>query len=405
MSSVIPRSVSVYKAKAMRLRRTQCISVFIVLLFLFSETLKAEHESGLDLSIGGRVKIDAIYNANSVGGIRTSKSDLAFSPTGIPIPDTSRNSLDANIRESRVWATLSIPVGNNSLLTYVEFDFFDTKKDSSGRSHVANEPRLRHLYSTFKNFTIGKTYTTFANLSSYPEINDANGPVGNLLIRQELIRYNTSLSWGEIFLAVEKAESTFSLTTGSRFQVNDDQIPDFIGKIKFSDAWGNLSIAGIVREINTDGTIVTGINDRQWGAAFSIAGRLYTSSQDNLRFALSYGNTLGRYASFNAFNDATIVNTGKINLSEIIGAHLAYQHWWTSTLRSSLAVGAAYAGQDTSTAATTINKMFVSSHLNLLWSPIRKMTLGLEWLHGYRELENGNDGQMDRLQFSAIYKF
>ena len=68
-----------------------------------------------------------------------------------------------------------------------------TKKDASGRSHVANEPRLRHLYSTYRNFTIGKTYTTFANLSSYPEINDANGPVGHLLvIRQELVRYNAS---------------------------------------------------------------------------------------------------------------------------------------------------------------------------------------------------------------------
>jgi len=390
----------------MRLSRTQCISVFIVLLFCFSETLKAEHESGLDLTFGGRVKIDAIYNNNSVGGIRTNKSDLAFSPTSIPVPDTSRNSFDANLRESRVWATLYLPLGKDRLSTYVEFDFFDTKKDAAGLAHVANEPRMRHLYSTYKNLTVGKTYTTFANVSSYPEINDANGPVGNLLIRQELVRYNATLSWGEIFLALEKAESTFTSTTGSSFQVNDDQIPDFIGKIKFTDSsWGNLSIAGIVREINADGTIVSGINDKQWGAAFTIAGQLYIAAQDNLRFALSYGNALGRYASFNAFNDATVDINGKINLTEIIGSHLAYQHWWTRTLRSSLAIGAAYANQDTSTAPMTINKLFASSHLNLLWSPVRKMTLGLEWLHGYRELENGNDGHMDRLQFSAIYKF
>ncbi len=389
----------------MRTRRTHILSCLISLLLYVSPPLKAEHGPGLDLSFGGRVKIDAIYNANSVGGARTSKSDLAFSPTGILVPETNRNSLDANIRESRVWATLKLPVGSNSLSTYVEFDFFDSKKDSSGRSHVANEPRLRHLYSSFRNFTIGKTYTTFANLSSYPEINDANGPVGNLLVRQELIRYNNSLNWGEVFLSLEKGESTFSLSTGGSFQVNDDQIPDIVGKIKISDSWGNLSIAGVVREINGDGKIVAGSNDKQWGAAISISGRLFISSQNNLRFALSYGNALGKYASSNAFNDATIDNAGKINLTEIIGFHLAYQHWWTSTLRSSLAIGAAYADQDTSTAAMTINKMFASSHLNLMWSPLRKMTLGFEWLHGYRELENGNDGHMDRLQFSAIYKF
>ncbi len=387
----------------MRSRRAHIASYLISLLLLISLPLKAEHDSSLDLSIGGRVKIDAIYNANSVGGTRTSKSDLAFSPTGIP--DTSRNSFDANLRESRVWATLRLPVGKNSLSTYVEFDFFDTKKDASGRSHVANEPRLRHLYSSFRNFTIGKTYTTFANLSSYPEINDANGPVGNLLVRQELIRYNTSFDWGEIFFSLEKSESTFSLSTGSSFQVNDDQIPDIIGKIKFSESWGNISIAGIIREINTDGKIAIGSNDKQWGAAFSVAGRLYIASQDNLRFALSLGNVLGRYASFNAFNDAAIANTGKIDLTEIIGSHLAYQHWWTTTLRSSLAIGAAYANQDTSIVPNTSNKLFASSHMNLLWSPNRKLTLGLEWLHAYRELENGNNGKIDRLHFSVIYKF
>ena len=389
----------------MRSRLVQTISIILTLLFFFSPPLKAEHDARVKLSIGGRLKIDTIYNASSVGGPRTSKSDLAFSPRSIPIPDTGKNSVDANLRESRVWATLYLPVGDNSLSTYIEFDFFDSKKDALGRSHVANEPRLRHLYSPYRNFTIGKTYTTFTNLSSYPEINDANGPLGHFLIRQELIRYNASLSWGEIFLALEKAESTFTSTTGSSFQVNDDQIPDIIGKIKFSGSWGNMSVAGIIREINADGKVISEDNDKKWGAALNIAGRLHLSTQDNLRFVLSYGDVLGRYLSFNAFNDATISNTGKVNLTEILGGSIAYQHWWAKSLRSSLVFGATYADQDTSTSPATNNKIFASSHINLLWSPIQKMTLGLEWLHGYRELNNGNDGHLDRLQFSAIYKF
>ncbi len=380
-------------------------SIFIIALLLIPPAVIAEHTNPIHLSLGGRLKIDGIYNTDSVGGIRTSKSDLAFSPGSIPVPETDRNSFDANLRESRVWATLTLPLGDDSLATYVEFDFFDTKKDSLGRTHVANEPRMRHLYSTFKNLTIGKTYTTFANISAFPEINDANGPVANLIIRHELVRYIIPTSWGETFLALEKGESTFTSATGSSLQVNDDQLPDIVGKIQFSETWGNISAAFMLREINADNRIMHGVNDRKWGAAFSASGKIYFLKQDNLRFTISYGNVLGKYVSFNAFNDAVIDNNGQINLTEIIGGHLAYQHWWTSTLRSSLVIGAGYADQDTRIVPVTVNKLFTSTHLNLLWSPIRKLTLGTEWLHGYRKLENGNDGHLDRIQFSVVYKF
>jgi outer membrane DcaP-like protein len=380
-------------------------TIAFITLITFTPLLIADHGITPNLSIGGRVKLDTIYNFDSVGGVRTSKSDLAFSPGSIPISNNGKNELNANLRESRLWATLNLPIGEQKLSTYVEFDFFNSRRDNLGRSHVGNDPRMRHLYLAFKNFTMGKTYTTFVNLSSYPEINDSNGPVGVLNIRQELIRYNKNFSWGNLFLAIEKPESTFTSTTGNSFQVNDDQIPDFIGKLEFSKAWGNWSLSTMIREINADNKMMTGINDTEWGGAISAAGRILFPKQDNLRFSFSYGNALGRYLSFNAFDDATIDNTGNINLTEIFSGYMAYQHWWTNTLRSSFVVGAAYANQDTSKVPASVDKLFASSNVNLLWSPSLKSSIGLEWLHGYRELENGNSGHMDRLQFSAIYKF
>ncbi len=177
---------------------------------------------------------------DSVGGPRTSKSDLAFSPRSISctrrLVEIVLMQIYGKVVSGQPYTYLLVKQLYRLILSLISLT---TKKDALGRSHVANEPRLRHLYSSYRNFTIGKTYTTFTNLSSYPEINDANGPLGHFLIRQELIRYNASLSWGEIFLALEKAESTFTSTTGSSFQVNDDQIPDIIGKIKFSGSWGN----------------------------------------------------------------------------------------------------------------------------------------------------------------------
>lgn len=376
-----------------------------VLLLVFASGASADHDSGINLSIGGRVKLDAIYNTDSVGGMRTSKSDLAFSPGSISISNSGKDELNANLRESRIWATLDLPLSKHKLSTYVEFDLFNSRRDSSGRSHVGNDPRLRHLYSIYRNFTVGKTYTTFSNLFAYPEINDANGPISNLLIRHELLRYNKTFNWGELFLAVEKPEATFTSPSGSSFQVNDDQIPDFIGKVELSEPWGNWTLAGMIRAINADGRMMTGIDDTKWGGAISIAGRILLPRQDNLRFSLSYGNVLGRYLSSNAFDDATIDNSGDINLTEIIGGYVAYQHWWTDKLRSSVVLGGAYANQDTRIVPSTVDKIFASSNINLIWSPTLKSSIGLEWLHGYRELDNGDSGKIDRIQFSAIYKF
>jgi hypothetical protein len=365
----------------------------------------ADHDSKINLSVSGRIKLDTLYNFDSVGGVRTSKSDLAFSPGSIPITNQGKNELNANLRESRLWATLNLPLGAQKLSTYVEFDLFNSRRDSLGRSHVGNDPRLRHLYFTYNNLTVGKTYTTFSNLIAYPEINDGNGPVGSLILRQELIRYSKELSWGKILLAIEKPESTFTSTTGSSFQVNDDQTPDFVGKVEFSKNWGTWSLAAMVRELNADGKITTGINDTEWGGAASVSGRILFPIQDNLRFTFSYGNALGRYMSFNAFDDAIMDNNGRINLTEIISGYMAYQHWWTDTLRSSFVISSAYANQDTSKVPSTVDKFFASSNINLMWSPTLHSSIGFEWLHGYRELENGSDGKIDRLQFSAIYKF
>ena len=387
-------------------QRLKILVCFFCLLFLFPLSSFAEHDSGPTLSIGGRIKLDTIFNNDSVGGNRTSKSDLAFSPGAIPIPDNNKNSLDVNLRESRLWATLQFPINEQSFSTYVEFDFFDTKRDSSGRSHVSNDPRLRHLYASFMNLTIGKTYTTFVNMSSFPEMNDANGPLGVLDIRQDfLIRYNSKLSFGEFFVALEKPESTFTSSSGSSFQVNDDHVPDIVAKIEFTKPWGNLSIAGLAREINTDGKVVFGIDENRWGGAVSTAGRYYLNDQDNLRFTFSYGNALGRYMSFNAFNDAVMDNTGKTNLTEIVSGYLAYQHWWNDKLRSSFVFGAAYANQDTDKAPLSINKYFASSHINLMWSPSLESTVGIEWLHGYRERYDEQNNNLDRIQLTAIYKF
>ncbi len=377
--------------------------LLIIFLAALSPTLHADHKGKFDITFGGRIKIDAIYNTNSVSRDGTSKADLAFTPQTIPLAD-SGSSTDLNLRESRLWSTLRLPLANKSLASYIEFDFFDTRLKANGTRVVANRPRLRHLYANYGGLTLGKTFTNFINISAFPEINDANGPVGIHALRHELIRYRKTFDRFELSISAEDAESLFVTASGNRFRVNDDQIPDLTGRVNINGSWGELSLATMLRQVYANNRLNSNNDDKRWGSALSIAGRIYLQGKDNVRFTLTGGNALGRYVSYGLFDDAAIAADGRLDLNEIVSGHFSYQHWWSDRLRSSMVVGLGYANINTDFAGSNINKYVGSAAINLIWNPTLNSTIGVEWLHGYRQQYNQMDGNVDRIQLSLIYR-
>ena len=359
------------------------------------------------IQFGGRVKVDAIYNSRAVGQTsNANQNDLVFSAGNIPIDGSGEKyQYNFNARDTRLWLTANVPTELGVLGGHVEMDFFSS--DKSGNEVVSNSyiPRLRHAYVNYGNFTAGQTWTTFMNVSAIPDMNDSGGPPGILFVRQPLLRYQKQQEWGKISFALEQPESTLTTSTGARIATDDERIPDFVTRIDFDGSWGNLSVAGLLRQIRSD---TNGDSDNSWGAALNASGRIYTFGSDNIRFALSYGNALGRYMSVNSFADGAIDSNGKIRLNEMFGGHIAYQHWWSEKLRSNLSLG--YSRADNNflsipTLPAELNKSLFSSHLNLLWSPTTSATLGIEWIHGKRNLEDGRDGELDRIQFASMFRF
>ena len=60
---------------------------------------------------------------------------------------------------------------------------------------------------------------------------------------------------------------------------------------------------------------------------------------------------------------------------------------------------------DTTLTGTEVTESVNSYQLNLLYSPVPKLTLGLGYLDATRELESGVDGDMSRVIFTAKYGF
>ncbi len=357
------------------------------------------------MGMGGRVKVDAIVNSVSAGGPGgTNRADTALTPRSIPVAGTGEDAqLAASARDSRLWIDAVSPMAQGDLGAYLEVDFVSF--DGSGNERISNSYnlRLRHAYGTFRNFTVGQTYTTFLNALAYPELNDANGPVGILNVRQPILRYSKLFGAVRGSFAVEQPETVLDVA-GSRQALDDDRWPDMVVRTDIDGDWGNWSVAAIARNLRIDEPARDAI-DSAWGGGVSASGRLYVSEQNNLRFAVSIGRGIGRYVSFNTFDDGAMTPTGNIRLTPVSAAFVGYQHWYNASLRSTLVAGVARADLDPDLFQGSVTESIVSLHMNLLWSPIPEATVGLEWIHARRELLDGQVGSLNRFQLTSLYKF
>jgi hypothetical protein len=88
----------------------------------------------------------------------------------------------------------------------------------------------------------------------------------------------------------------------------------------------------------------------------------------------------------------------------VTGGYIAYRHKWSEKLRSTIQY--AYSTADLANGLSSANTETVSNfNLNLIYAPTPKLTFGGAIIQASRELENGADGDLTRLQLTAKYGF
>ncbi len=359
------------------------------------------------LAIGGSIKLDAIYNSQSTGGSGGSnQNDQWLVPGSIPLDDShaEAHQITFHARQSRFWLKSFTPTRLGELNTYLEMDFFAFQSPGDERVSNAYAPRMRHAYGQLGHFLAGQTWTTFMDAQALPELNDFGGPVGRVFVRQPQLRWtqpftvgNHPLDWD---VALESPESTLTNPQGNRETPDDDRSPDIVTRLSTTRSWGTLALAAMARDIRS----ANQTRDSAFGGAVSLTGKIDAYGRDDARFMLAYGNALGRYSSSNLFNDAAIDAQGRIHLFDAYSGYLAYRHWWGQAWRSTLAYGFAY-GDNPAFGPGTVSRWAQSAQINLLWSPLLQTTFGLEYTYAMRGVESGAVGDLQRVQFSALFQF
>jgi hypothetical protein len=364
--------------------------------------------SDTSVTLGGYVKLDAVFSNPSAGVGST--ADLFLQPNAIPVgpgnSDNERNQVKFGARESRMFAKTSTPTAWGDLVTYVEGDFYG----ADGNESVSNSSglRIRHAYGSLGPLLGGQTWTNFMYVPALPETLDFGGPVGQIFDRQAQVRWTQpfdatgSIASGRWSVALENPESVVTVPGGASFRADDDHFPDITGQIQFDTSTGRIAVSALLRQIRADSK-TPAVVDQSMGGALSVAGVIPTLGKDDVRFTLSAGNAIGRYAN-GFFPDAIVGTDGRARLARQWGWYGAYRHFWNDSLRSNVVLSSASASNPAGTSGST-NRSTQSAHVNLIWSPVANTDLGVEYIVANRRTEDDASGHLNRLQASAKYTF
>ena len=360
--------------------------------------------SNTSVTLGGYVKLDAIFSNPSAGVASTGDQELEASsiPVGPNAKTGERNQVKFHARQSRIFGSTSTPTPWGDLTTYVEGDFFGAPGNESVSN--SNGLRMRHAFGTLGGLLAGQTWTTFSDVATYPETVDFGGPVGIIFARQAQVRWTQLFTGGQWSVALENPETVAALPSGASFRADDDRLPDFAGNVHFNTAWGKYSIVGMARQLRVDSASAPASRAQKLGAALGVNGIVPTFGKDDVRFSAYAGNGIGRYAGLGFFPDALLDAGGHLILPTQWLAMVAYRHFWTTSLRSTVALSGLASSNPAGTGAS-VNKRSDSAHLNVIWSPVPQTNLGLEYIHARREVQDGSAGSLNRLQASAQYFF
>ncbi|OHC23461.1 MAG: DcaP-like protein [Pseudomonadales bacterium RIFCSPHIGHO2_12_FULL_40_16] len=333
-------------------------------------------KSGADINLYGFVRGDANY---IIEGADDDFNKVASSKEDV------KDKLRATAKNTRLGLDFNTNVGgDNKLGGKVEVDFAGTNEAL----------RIRHAYLTYNNWLFGQTTSNF--LSNHaPEMIDLGTNVGGGTARIPQVRYGFNLAPAtKLFISAEEGDSS-----GTNIKYS---VPNLTAKLTqgFADGKGSVSARALVENYKSADD-----SDTAWGLAAGVNYQVMDPLKISADVSYVDGNSNYLYGS----NSAYVVNTsnGKIAQNEAFGVQVGGTYKFNEKLRSTLAYGALFADDSTdyATLNSTANEEVYQAWINFIYSPVKPLDLGVEYINGKRDTFAGNSYKDNRVGLMAKYSF
>ena len=394
------------------------------------------------IRLGGYLKMVASSSHFSNGSVPTNTLGRDFYVPQLSIPTTPGgrrfSSQDFSAKQSRLWLSMDSQIAGHTVKGYVETDFQVTADPvqsvpggGSQRTTNGYTLALRRATLTIDRFTFGQDWTTFQYTGALPETTDyVGGAEGTVFVREPVARYTAPLSKQlTLMVSIENPESAITnVNSATVIESGTDRLPDLAARLIYTGRRGELSLAGLLREVRgetngtslvnnttTAGAVGNGVTAAGFGG--SVGGKLFLNAArtSDIRFIATYGQNIGRYVGLNfapdaIYNPATNRLTDVSEFAALVSAHYAL----TAQLRANVMGSFQTVSYDKSLTAANLNglnKQAWSAAANLFYSPVKNIDLGIEFRHGHRTQINATtangkaSGHLDRIEFAAKYSF
>ena len=347
-------------------------------------------KSGADVSIYGSIRGDANYIIDG--------ADDDFNATHKTGANNVKDKLRATPKVTRFGLDFNTPMGDNKVGGKIEVDF------ASGDNSKSENLRIRHAYLTLNNWLFGQTTSSFASVHA-PEMIDFNTNIGGsgASARVPQVRYSQKLAPAtQLFVSAEEGNSKATKDGDLSYR-----LPVLTAKVTqgFAEGKGLASARALVEHYKSEAA-----NDDKtgWGAALGANYQVAEPLKVSADVAYMKGNSNHLYGS----NSAYSVVGNSIEQNEAVAVQVGATYNFSPKLRSTLAYGALFAddGTDYARAAaavpnTNANEKVQQAWINFIYSPVKPVDLGIEYINGERETFAGDKFSDDRVGFMAKYSF
>ena len=351
---------------------------------------------GAEMNIYGMVRADASYQ---IEGGPASRLFNQINSVALEGQAGHEERLKSTLATTRLGLDFKTATAVGNVGGKVEVDFLGANDNL----------RIRHAYLTYNNWLFGQTTSNFLSNHAPEMIDFATNVGGGTAARIPQVRYGFNLAPAtKLFIAAEEGNSSATERNAANTEnVASDvkySLPVLTAKLTqgFADGKANASVRGLVEQYKSE---AAGDDKTGWGIAAGVNYQVIDPLKLSADVSYVQGNSNYLYGSNTAFYVDTV--NGKIEQNEAFGVQVGGTYKFNEKLRSTLAYGALFAddGTDYARLNKAANEEVYQAWINFIYSPVKPLDLGVEYINGKRDTFAGNSYKDNRVGLMAKYSF